>query len=128
MNAAADPAPAGSFYRTYFHVYSIAYQDSGFVELPSFEILGLTPTDLVETQTLVLNKGFGATYQGLLWTGYIDNLTSNALTFRLNAHPQSLTVADSFEIFTNYQLVPEPSTTLLLIAPALLWSIRRRRA
>jgi hypothetical protein len=130
FDAAADPAPPDSFYRIYFHVYSIGYQDSGFVALPTFEVVGLTPNDLVQSQALVLDKGFGASYQGLLWTGYLDNLQTNALTFRLNASSVSLTVADSFEIFTRTEviLVPEPSTSFLMLVPAFAWVARRRRS
>ncbi|RYD24522.1 MAG: hypothetical protein EOP87_25950 [Verrucomicrobiaceae bacterium] len=128
MNAALNPAPVGSFYRTFFHVYAVAYEASGFVELPTFETVGLSPVDLLRTQSLVLNKPPGASYQGILWTGYVDNLTTNSLTFRLNSPAASLSVVDSFEVFTQYQLIPEPSAAFLLIAPALAWTVRRRRA
>lgn len=128
MNAAQDPAPLGSFYRTYFQIYTVAYEASGFVELPTFEAVGLSAVDLVRTQSLVLNKPPGASYQSILWTGYIDNMTDNSLTFRLNGSASTLSVIDSFEVFTQYQVIPEPSASFLLIAPALAWTIRRRRA
>jgi hypothetical protein len=127
LAAPSAPAP-GTFYRVFFEVHTVAYE--GITPLPAFDTLGLTPEDLQQTVT---EEGpdplvSGAFWRRVKWTGYFDNVTTNALAFALKPPTDKTTQIDSFEVFTQYQVVPEPSAAILLVAPALGWCVRRRRA
>lgn len=127
LAAPSAPAP-GTFYRVYFEVHTVAYE--GITPLPVFDTLGLTTYDLQQTVTTEGPDPLvsGAFWRRVKWTGYVDNITTNALAFALKPPATKTTQIDSFEVFTQYQVVPEPSASFLLVAPALAWTIRRRRA
>lgn len=120
-------AAPGTTYRVDFEVYSVAY--FGITALPLFDSLGLTTNDLIYTQTTVANDPQfpGASWQGLKWTGYFTNQTSNTISFLIKAPANNTAVVDTFEVFTRMTLIPEPSAFLLVLAPAAAWSARRRR-
>lgn len=127
LAAATTPAP-GTFYRVQFEIHTVAYE--GITPLPVFDTLGLTAHDLQQTVTTEGPDPLvsGAFWRRVKWTGYFDNLSTNALTFLLTPPTNKTSQIDSFEVFTQYQVVPEPSAAILLVAPALGWCVRRRRA
>lgn len=127
LNGAPAPPPPGSYYRFYFEVYVVSYQ--GITALPLFEAVGLTPVDPVRQQSLVAPDPLfpSATWEGITWTGYFDNVLTNDLTFRIKAPSNNTSVVDSLEVFTHYTLVPEPSATLFVLGATIGWASRRRR-
>jgi hypothetical protein len=124
---AANPPEAGMFYRVDFEVYAVAYD--GITALPVLGTAGLLPKGLVLTQTTVAADPMfpGATWEGLQWTGYFEDLTIDTLAFTLEAPADNTSVVDTLEVFTKVTIVPEPSVAALLVVPALGWVLRRRR-
>lgn len=120
-------ASPGVTYRVDFEVYTVAY--FGITSLPLFDSHGLPVNGLTLAQNTVATDPLfpGATWQGLNWTGYFDNLTSNTITLSIKSPTNNTSVVDSFEIFTHVTVIPEPSPFLLVIAPAAAWIVRRRR-
>jgi len=125
---AANPPVAGTFYRIDFEVYVVAYK--GITALPSLNTLGLAANDLTLTQTTVaVDPVFpGATWEGLKWTGYFDNVSTNTVSFAAQSPTNNTSIVDTYEVFTRATLVPEPSTILLFILPAAAWLLQRRRS
>jgi len=123
----AAPPPPGAYYRVDFQVYVVAYR--GITALPLFNSPGFTPFDLVRTQSTVApDPEFpGATWEGLKWTGYFDNVTTNNIGFSIRAPSNNVSVIDNMEVFTKLTLIPEPSTMLLFVLSTFGWAIRRRR-
>ena len=124
---ASTVAAPGTYYRVYFQVYTVAY--FGITALPAFNPVALSPTALVRTQSFVANDPYfpGATWQGVRWTGYFDNVTSNSLTLGITAPVNNTTIVDTFEVFTRFELIPETSSSLLALGSAVVLMIRRRR-
>lgn len=124
---ATAPAAPGSYYQVDFQVWVVAYK--GITALPLFETIGLSAEDLASSEVLVApDPEFpGATWQGLTWTGYFDNLTQDDVTIRIKAPSNNISVIDTVEVFTLTTLVPEPSSILLLLPAAVAVALRRRR-
>ncbi len=120
-------ASPGVTYRVDFEVYTVAYL--GISALPLFTSPGQTASALTLSQNTVATDPLfpGATWQGLNWTGYFENLTSNTITFAIKAPANNTSVVDSIEVFTHVTVIPEPSAFLLVILPAAAWIGRRRR-
>jgi len=128
LKVAEDPPEPGTFYRVQFQVYVVAYL--GITALPGLDTLGLTAGDLTFSQSFVANDPLfgGATWQGLQWTGYYDNVTTNQIGFAVKAPANNTSVVDTYEVFTQVTLVPEPSAALMVFASFLAWSLRRSRS
>jgi hypothetical protein len=128
LEVAENPPEPGTFYRIEFQVYAVAY--FGITALPGLETIGLTPENLTVSQTLVAtDPGFpGASWQGLKWTGSFDNVTTNQASFALKAPSDNISVVDTFEVFTQVTVVPEPSAALMMLTSLLAWSLRRSRS
>jgi hypothetical protein len=127
LKVAEDPPETGTFYRIQFQVYAVAYL--GITSLPGLDTMGLTAEDLTLSQSLVATDPQfpGATWQGLKWTGTFDNVATNQVSFALKAPSNNTAVVDTFEVFTQVTLVPEPSSSLMILASFLAWSLRRSR-
>lgn len=127
LEVAEDPPEPGTFYRIQFQVYAVAYL--GITGLPGLDTMGLTAEDLTLSQSLVATDPQfpGATWQGLKWTGTFDNVTTNQVAFAVKAPGNNISVVDTFEVFTQVTLVPEPSSSLMILASFLAWSLRRSR-
>jgi len=125
---APAPADPGTHYRVDFQVWAVAYQ--GITALPAFSAVGLSAEDLASNQHLVaIDPEFpGASWQGITWTGYFDDVTTDHITFRIQAPSNNISVIDTYEVFTLTTLVPEPSASLLLIAAASLGLRSRRKS
>jgi hypothetical protein len=99
----AASAPA-TVYRIDFQIYAVAYKISPFFVVPSFECPGLTPKSLTLTQTTVATDPEfpGATWEGLKWTGYFDNVTTDTVNFFIKSPIGGISVSliDSYEVFT----------------------------
>ena len=127
LKVAEDPPETGTFYRIQFQVYAVAYL--GITGLPGLDTMGLSAEDLTLSQSLVaVDPQFpGATWQGLKWTGTFDNVTTNQVAFAVKAPGNNISVVDTFEVFTQVTLVPEPSSVLMILASLFAWSLRRSR-
>jgi hypothetical protein len=127
LKVAENPPEPGTFYRIQFQIYVVAYL--GITALPGLDTLGLTAGDLTFSQTLVATDPLfpGATWQGLKWTGYFDNVTTNQIGFAIQAPTNNTSVVDTYEVFTQVTLVPEPSAVLMVFSSFLAWSLRRSR-
>jgi hypothetical protein len=128
LKVAEDPPEPGSFYRIQFQIYVVAYL--GITALPSLDTLGLAAEDLTLSQSLVAPDPLfpGATWQGRTWTGYFDSVTTNQIGFAVKAPANNTSVVDTFEVFTQVTLIPEPSAALMILASFLAWSLRRSRS
>lgn len=124
---APTAASPGTYYRVYFQLYTVDYE--GITKVPDFFPNNLTVMDLAMTKVFVANDpriGF-ATWQGLTWTGYFDNVTSNNLAFGIIAPNNNTSIIDTYEVFTRYEVIPETSTNLLALGSTLLLMAYRRR-
>ena len=129
INFAPSTPQPGMFYDVEFQIYAVAF--SSLQRLPEFEAVGLSSQDLSYSQEtvegpLVLN----ATWEGMMWTGTFKNVDSSSLTIRFNVPTDvnSTSIIDSYEVFTRYTLVPEPSASAMLLGSLLVLISRRRRA
>ena len=95
----ATAAPANT-YRIDFQIYAVAYK--GVFVMPSLECPGLTPQNLMLIQTMVATdpKFPGATWEGLKWTGYFDNVTTDTVNFVIKSPVNGMSLIDTYEIFT----------------------------
>lgn len=127
LEAAQDPPPPGTFYRIDFQVYAVSYL--GITALPTLDTLGLTAGDLTITQSFVAVDPLfpGASWQGLTWTGFYDNMDTNLISFAVKAPFNNTSVVDTYEVFTRVTLVPEPSSALMFMASLMAWTLRRSR-
>ena len=87
-------------YRIDFVVYAVAYR--GLTAMPSFECPGLTASNLTLTQAKVATdpKFPSASWEGLKWTGYFDNVTTNTVSFVIKSPANNMSVIDTYEVFT----------------------------
>lgn len=124
---ATSPPDPGAFYQVEFQVFVVAYR--GITSLPLFSTPGNTPEGLGFSQFTVAPdpKFFGATWEGMVWTGLIDNITGNEVPFAITAPTNNLSVVDTVEIFTKVTLVPEPSGVVWFVLAAAGWASRRHR-
>ena len=124
---AANPPPPGAYYHIDFEIYVVAYRD--IMPLPTFDSLGLTPHDLTFTQTTVAQDPVysSASWEGLMWTGSFDQVTTNNIGFAVRPPVNNTSIIDTLEVFTRVTLIPEPSSIVLVILPVVCWSLRRRR-
>ena len=126
-HVASAPPPPGSYYRVDFQVYVVAYR--GITSLPSMDTVGVTVLDPEYSQSTVgPDPGFpGATWEGSVWTGYVDQLGAGDLTFAIRAPVNNTSVVDTMEVFTKLTLVPEPTAPLLFAMSIMGWVLLRRR-
>jgi hypothetical protein len=92
--------PPATVYRIDFLVYAVAYK--GLTAMPSFECPGLPASALTLTQATVATdpKFPGATWEGLKWIGYFDNVTTNTVSFVIKSPSNNMSVIDTNEVFT----------------------------
>ncbi len=124
LPVAALAAEPGTSYKIDFLVYV-----SGMVTptaLPALEAVGLTPQDLTDQTATGPSDGALSRWDNRTWTGYFDGVTDNTVTFRIQA-PTNGSVIDTFEVYTNVTVVPEPSIALLGLLAGVPVMLRRRR-
>ena len=124
LPVAALAAEPGTSYKIDFLIYV-----SGMVtptSLPALDTMGLTPQDLVVQTATGPADGELSRWDNRTWTGSFEGVTDNAVTFRIQA-PTNGSVIDSFEVYTNVTVVPEPSFMLLGLLAGLPVVLRRRR-
>lgn len=123
--APAAPGP-GQSYRLDIMIYVIAYKDLQELPLPS--VLGLAPGDLVLTGSNVLStRPPAGTWRELTWEAVKSGHGGSAITVALTPPTGDVSVIDRVEIYTRYEVVPEPSVALLAVISGLALCSRRRR-
>lgn len=128
INIAPSAPLSGMFYEVKFQVYAIALDS--LQRLPELEVVGHTAGDLTRSEVAVDGPTTLSGYwKGITWTGTLQNVNTDQLTFSFNVPTDvdSTSIIDSYEIFTSYTVVPEPSTSMMLLGSALVLVSRRKR-
>jgi hypothetical protein len=123
--APSDPGP-GMSYRLDIMIYVIAYRD--LQELPEASVLGLAPGDLLLTSSNILStRPPAGSWRELTWQGLKEDHATDSITIALTPPTGDVSVIDRVEIYTRYEVVPEPSTAVLSLLAAWAFCLRRRR-
>lgn len=120
------PASLDTHYSVAFQVLVVAYQDM-LTPLPVLGTPGVTVSDLSEAQTTVATEPPFSTWEEITWSGTIDEVTADTITFVIRNPDQFTSVVDSCEIFTSTVVVPEPSSPLLALLTGITLLTRRQR-
>jgi hypothetical protein len=121
------PLAPGNFYLVDFQIYAVGYRNP--TVLPGFDVTTYTPAGVtLSTGTVAVDTIFpGSSWDFRTWTGQLNGVSGNTVTFNLTSPANNTAVIDSYEVFTRFTLVPEPGGSVLLILPALGWISLRRR-
>jgi hypothetical protein len=124
------PAPIspGDVYRVEFLIYAVGYRNPTI--LPGLDIPGFIPSGLTLAEgTVAVDPIFpGSSWDFRTWTGELNNVASGAITFNLTSPAGNSSVVDTYEVFTRYTLIPEPTGTCLLLMPFVGLILARRRS
>ncbi|MBK1832544.1 PEP-CTERM sorting domain-containing protein [Roseibacillus ishigakijimensis] len=117
-----------------FYISTICYIDD-LAAFPYLEIVDYSVIGLSESTTHVEDDDSlaGGDWNERVWTGRIEGVTTDILTFKLatpdsdGSSPRFDYFVDDLEIFTNFTVVPEPSSFFLLAGSGMILFLRRLR-